>query len=65
MSNKYLQPKWTMEKLVAENARLMNNPANRNATPESIYKYNKKTMKKLDDISWAVYHLLKAQKAHA
>ena len=65
MSNKYLHAKWTMEKLVAEMNRISADPASKNPNKDSINIYTPAARKKMDDISWAIYHHLKASKVQA
>lgn len=63
--NKFLSPKWTMEKLLQKMKEIEEDPNNKNPEHEkgnSIYIYKKEARKKLDEISWAITYLLGEKK---
>lgn len=63
--NRFLGPKWTMEKLLQKQKEIQENPKYKN--PEhlkgnSLYIYTKQARKMLDEIAWAITYLLGEKK---
>lgn len=63
MSNKYLAPKWTMEKLLAEQKRIFSDPAYKNPDTKSIHLLTKPAEEKIEQIGFAIRALMKEARA--
>ncbi|MCG3207249.1 MAG: hypothetical protein FOGNACKC_00849 [Anaerolineae bacterium] len=57
-----LAQKHTLEELVAMEAKVSNDPANRNQVPGSIYLHTAKARKQLEVIRWAITYKLQERR---